>query len=112
MFVTTTPLEDPVGHVIGLNDIAVKEIGKENAGQFPDLRPNLYTSLTIKDDGNGMDEETRRRIFEPISSTKFQGRGLGMAAAYGIVKNHGGWIGVDSKLGKGTTVRIFLPAAG
>ena len=89
-----------------------KDIGKENAGRFPDLRPNFYTCLTIKDDGNGMNEETRRRIFEPFSSTKFQGRGLGMAAVYGIVKSHGGWIGVDSKLGKGTTVRIFLPAAG
>jgi signal transduction histidine kinase len=89
-----------------------KDIGEENAGQFPDIRPDFYTSLTIKDDGNGMDEETRRRIFEPFSSTKFQGRGLGMAAAYGIVKNHGGWIGVDSKLGKGTIVRVFLPAVG
>ncbi|MCJ7680644.1 MAG: response regulator, partial [Candidatus Aminicenantes bacterium] len=66
--------------------------------------------LTIEDDGKGMDEETRSGIFEPFFTTKFQGRGMGMAAVYGIVKNHDGFIYVDSELGKGTVVRIYLPA--
>jgi signal transduction histidine kinase len=66
--------------------------------------------LTIEDDGEGMDEETRKRVFEPFFSTKSTGRGLGMAAAYGIIKNHGGWISISSKLGKGTTVFFYLPA--
>ncbi len=57
-----------------------------------------------------MDETTKRRIFDPFFSTKFQGRGLSMAAVYGIVYNHDGWISVDSELGKGTVVRIYLPA--
>jgi two-component system cell cycle sensor histidine kinase/response regulator CckA len=58
-----------------------------------------------------MDEETKSRLFEPFFTKKFQGRGLGMAAVYGIVKNHKGWISVDSQYGKGTVVRIYFPAA-
>jgi len=52
-----------------------------------------------------------RRIFEPFYSTKAIGRGLGMAAAHGIVESHGGWITVESEPARGTTVRIFLPPA-
>ena len=59
-----------------------------------------------------MDEETGNRIFEPFFTPKFEGRGLGMAAAFGIVKNHDGWISVDSELGRGTMVKIYLPAIG
>ena len=77
-------------------------------GLHPDLS---YVTLTIVDSGKGMDEETRSRIFEPFYTTKFQGRGLGMAAAYGIIKNHRGYIYVDSSPGQGTTVQIFLPIA-
>ena len=58
-----------------------------------------------------MDEATKGRVFEPFFSSKFQGRGLGMAAAYGIVKNHGGVILLDSEPDKGTVVRIYLPIA-
>ncbi|UCG05804.1 MAG: response regulator [Desulfobacterales bacterium] len=57
-----------------------------------------------------MDETTRQRLFEPFYTTKFQGRGLGMAAVYGIIRNHSGWIKVDSELGKVTLVSIYLPA--
>jgi len=86
------------------------EIDEASANNYPDFKPGSYVSLTIEDDGMGMDEETKNRIFEPFFTTKFQGRGLGMAAAYGIVKNHDGRISVDSELGKGTIVRIYLPA--
>jgi PAS domain S-box-containing protein len=87
-----------------------EEIDTPFADNHPGLEPGSYISLTIEDDGAGMDEETRNRVFEPFFTNKFQGRGLGMAAVYGIVKNHGGYIWVDSELGKGTTVCILLPA--
>jgi signal transduction histidine kinase len=85
-------------------------ITEKDAKVFPGFVPGPYVCLMIKDNGKGMDEETRCKIFEPFFTTKFQGRGLGMAAAYGIVNNHGGRIAVDSQLGKGTIVRIWLPA--
>jgi PAS domain S-box-containing protein len=87
-----------------------KEIDEGVAKYNPGLKPGRYSCLTVQDDGKGMDEETKRKIFEPFFTRKFQGRGLGMAAVYGIVKNHGGWISVESQLGKGTVVRIYLPA--
>jgi len=74
------------------------------------LKPGPYVCLSIEDDGKGMDEETRRRIFDPFFTTYFMGRGLGMASVYGIIRNHDGAITVDSELGKGTVVRIYLPA--
>jgi PAS domain S-box-containing protein len=79
---------------------------------LPDLKPGRYVSVAITDTGKGMNATTRQRLFEPFFSDKFQGRGLGMAAVYGIVKNHGGGIAVDSQYGQGTCVRIFLPAIG
>ncbi|MGA9538674.1 MAG: response regulator [Desulfobacterales bacterium] len=85
-------------------------ITKEDAKAFPGLSPGPYVSLTVEDNGRGMDEETKKRAFEPFFTTKFVGRGLGLAAAYGIVKNHGGWISIESQPGRGTSVGVYLPA--
>lgn len=70
-----------------------------------------YLRLSVRDSGRGMDQETARRIFEPFFSTKFEGRGLSMAAVFGIIKNHNGWITVHSKIDQGTQVEIYLPQA-
>ena len=87
-----------------------KDLDEDFTKQHPGLKPGLYVSLSIEDDGKGMDEETKIGIFEPFFTTKFQGRGMGMAAVYGIVMNHDGGISVDSELGKGTVVQIYIPA--
>jgi CheY-like chemotaxis protein len=96
----------------GLIKITVRNVQIEErfSTRHPDLKPGSYVYIEIEDDGKGMDDETKNRIFEPFFTTKFHGRGLGMAAAYGIINNHDGWISVDSVIGKGTVVRIYLPA--
>ncbi len=82
----------------------------ERVKHFSGLAPGIYASLTVEDNGKGMGEETRNRVFEPFFTTHFPGRGLSMAAVYGIVKNHDGWISVESQLGMGTIVKVRLPA--
>jgi len=86
------------------------DLDQELIKDYPGLKPGPHVCLSIEDDGKGMDEETRERIFDPFFTTHFMGRGLAMAAVYGIIKNHDGAITVDSELGKGTMVRIYLPA--
>ena len=75
-----------------------------------DLPPGEYAFLEVEDDGCGMNEVTRARLFDPFFSTKFTGRGLGLAAVLGVVRGHRGVVAVRSALGRGTTMRVLLPA--
>ncbi|MFA9444646.1 nitrogen regulation protein NR(II) [Egicoccus sp. AB-alg6-2] len=76
------------------------------------LPPGSYVIVDVVDDGPGMDDEVRQRMFAPFFSTKFAGRGLGLAASAGIVAAHGGAIDVDSAPGQGARFRLLLPFPG
>jgi CheY-like chemotaxis protein len=76
----------------------------------PGRKEGAFVGLIVSDDGCGMDEATLKNVFDPFFTTKFIGRGLGLSAVYGIISNHGGWLEIDAEKGKGTEVRIYLPA--
>jgi len=81
------------------------ELGKE-------IAPGRYVCIEVRDTGTGIDPEQKAKIFDPFFTTKFVGRGLGLAAIAGILRSLKGGITVESAPAKGSTFRVFLPAAG
>jgi PAS domain S-box-containing protein len=76
------------------------------------IPPGRYVRVSVADKGIGIPKENLGRIFDPYFTTKQRGSGLGLATTHSIVKNHGGFVAVESELGMGTTVHLMLPAAG
>jgi len=95
----------------GLIQISVREveISDDVAQSHKGFRPGHFVCLSVSDEGIGMDAQILKQIYDPFFSTKFRGRGLGMAAVSGIIKNHNGFIDISSEVDQGTTVSIYLP---
>ncbi|NBV20561.1 MAG: response regulator [Proteobacteria bacterium] len=92
-------------------ELAETEVSPDFARLHPDLRPGPYVSLTVADNGCGMDTATLQHIFEPFFTTKplGEGTGLGLAVVHGIVKTHDGGIVVESQPGQGTSFSLYFP---
>ncbi|HYD42019.1 MAG TPA: response regulator [Anaeromyxobacter sp.] len=95
----------------GKLEIATANVTLTAPARELDLAAGRYVTLTVRDHGCGMTEEVRARIFEPFFTTKESGTGLGLATVYGIVRQAGGAIRVESGVGVGTTFTVYLPAA-
>ena len=89
------------------------ELDHQKVQRNPEARPGKFICLSVADNGSGMDAATVTRIFEPFFTTKPKGKGtgLGLSTVYGIVKQHEGWVEVESTLNVGSTFRVFLPVS-
>jgi len=94
--------------IIETNNVSINE---EYCNAHPDTLKGEFVQIGVTDTGCGMDEKTMERIFDPFFTTKSvdKGTGLGLAMVYGIIKQHGGWINVYSSVGRGSTLKVYIP---
>ena len=100
------------GGTLSIETFAV-EVPMALARQNPDAHPGKFACMSVRDTGCGMERKVMQRIFEPFFTTKEVGKGtgLGLSTVYGIVRQHQGWIEMDSEIGVGTTFKVYLPVA-
>jgi PAS domain S-box-containing protein len=91
--------------------VAARNVPAPEAAQVQGLEAGPHVLITIRDSGAGIPEQDLPKIFDPYFTTKEKGSGLGLATSYSIVRNHGGRIRVESKIGVGTTFFLYLPAS-
>ncbi|MCL5935739.1 MAG: PAS domain S-box protein, partial [Firmicutes bacterium] len=92
----------------GIIKIHAENIARGEVNFLP-VKPGNFVKITIKDHGTGIPEEHLKKIFDPYFTTKQKGSGLGLSTSYSIIKNHGGYIAVESEMGAGSTFYIYLP---
>jgi len=92
-------------------EVSNEQVAETELPAYPRAQPGPHVRLTVTDEGEGMEDETAQRIFEPFFSGRDEGTGLGLATVYGIATRAGGHIRVQSRLGAGTIFEVFLPVA-
>jgi two-component system cell cycle sensor histidine kinase/response regulator CckA len=103
----------PHGGAIEISTVNA-EVSEDEAASRVDTKAGQYVMVTVSDTGTGIDEKIRQHIFEPFFTTKEKGKGtgLGLATVYGIMRQSGGWIDVLTKLGVGTSFKLYFPRTG
>lgn len=114
--IVTVLLENAAEATGGAGEVGVRvgtvELGADEAAAarpVGEVAPGRYAVVEVRDDGEGMDDATSAHMFDPFFSTRFTGRGLGLAAALGVARAHRGGFVVRSEPGRGTAVRLLVP---
>jgi len=92
-------------------DTSVTVADAHTTSQFSSIKPGPFVVIRIRDTGHGIERTIQNRVFEPFFTTKDSGTGLGLSVVYGVVQSHGGFINLESEVGRGTTFSVYLPRA-